>query len=70
MRDEVWAALGAVWGALLLAFGVVYPPLWIVYVLAILSLLQPARTRSFGIGMATALLALGVFAAVRLSLDA
>ena len=65
----MWSVLGAVVGAALLAFGVVYPPLWIVYVLATLSLLQPARTRSFGIGMATALLAVGAFAAVRLWLD-
>ncbi|MGC4933217.1 hypothetical protein ACLQ3C_06000 [Gordonia sp. DT30] len=69
MKNEVWSILGAVWGALLLVFGLFYPPLWIVYVLATISLVQPARTRSFGIGMTCALLAVGAFAVVRLSLD-
>ena len=69
MRAEVWSLLGAAVGSLLLACGLASPLSWVLYLLATLGLVQPSRTRSFGVGMATALLAVGAFAVVRLLLN-
>lgn len=69
MKNQFNASAGALLGAsLLLIFGVLGPILWALYLAVAIGLVQPRRTRSFGIGMWTALLAVATYIAVRSTL--
>lgn len=69
MKPQIQAIAGATIGSAFLVIGLIAPILWALYVIVAIGLVQPARTRSFGIGLWTALLAVTAFVVARLLLD-
>lgn len=69
MSRQVWASAGAAFGVVLLILGSAGLFFWVLYLWLAIGLVQPSRTRSFGIGLWTALLGAAAFVAVRLLLS-
>ncbi|ACY23777.1 hypothetical protein Gbro_4651 [Gordonia bronchialis DSM 43247] len=69
VKPQTQAIAGAATGSAFLVGGLIAPILWALYVIIAIGVVQRARTRSFGIGFWTALLAVTAFVAVRMLLD-